>query len=146
MNAIEGFKTTLLIMAFYSVAITILAYTIPSAQQNYITTYELTDFKYDSLGEQMQGSLSSQQNLPLIELGALVFFSGNIMIDLILNFLYAIPQMIGLLISIIMVIFHFDNNLIILVQTFTSVIITSLYVIGLIQLLLGLRSGQAGLL
>ena len=145
-NIMDGFKVTLLVMAFYSVAITIIAYSLPTDSKDFISTYELVNFKYQDMGDKMQNSLSKQTNVPIIDLGALVFFSGNILIDLLVNFLYAIPQMIGLLIKIFTTIFNVDGGLIIIVQTFSSVIITALYVVGLIQLLAGIRSGQAGIL
>jgi len=136
----------LMVMAFYSVAITLIAYAIPANSLNYVTAQELSGFKYQDLGNQMEDSLGKQTNLPIIDLAALVFFSGNILMDLLVNFMYAIPQMLGLLVKIITAIFNFDSGIILIVETFTSIIITSLYVVGIIQMLVGIRSQTGGIL
>lgn len=142
----EGFKATLIVMAFYSVAITLIAYAIPDTSLNYVTSQEISGFRYQDLGNKMEDSLTKQTNLPIIDLAALVFFSGNILMDLLINFMYAIPQMLGLLISIITGIFNFDSGIVLIVETFTSIIITSLYVVGVIQMVVGIRSQSGGIL
>jgi hypothetical protein len=140
----EGFKVTLVVMLFYSLSINLLVYAIPANARHYVTAFSQNTNTYDieSIGEEVQGGLTKQSNIPIIEAGALVFYSGNFLIDLILNFLYAIPQMFGYLIFAITTLFNLDHFIVAAVQLFASVLITVLYMVGLIQLLTGIRSGR----
>jgi hypothetical protein len=140
-----GFKVTLVVMLFYSFAITLISYALATTTAlNYVTMFATptSNYSINSVNTQVQGSLTRQTNIPVIELGALVFYSGNILIDLLLNFAYAIPQMLGLLIHSVELLFQLDTYMWAMVQIFASVLMTVLYFVGLIQLVTGVRSGQ----
>lgn len=138
------FKVVILIMLFYSFGITIFAYTIPTEALPYVSSFsDITDeISLQSVSEEVQDSVQKQTNIPVIEIGALVFYSGNILIDLILNFAYAIPQMIGLLINGILLLLNIDSYIFAVVELFAAVVVSVLYFIGIIQLLMGIRSGR----
>ena len=137
------FKTVIIIQLFYAVAITMLAYAMPAASLNYVTSFsDLTDeISLESVGTDVQDSLEQQTNMPIIELGALVFYSGNILIDLLLNFVTALPQMFILLIQGIMSLISVDGFLMGQVQLFATVAISVFYLIAIIQILTNVRSG-----
>ena len=140
----DGFKVTLVIMLFYSFSISVIAYSIPAGAKNYVTAFSenTQDFTLETIGEEVQGGLTQQTNIPIIEAGALVFYSGNFLIDLILNFLYAIPQMLGYFVYAITMLFNIDYYIVGAVQLFASVLITVMYMVGIIQLLTSIRSGR----
>lgn len=137
-------KTILVVQLFYAFAITLISYSIPVDALNFVTSYsEITDtINLESVSNEVQGSLDSQSNIPVIELGALVFYSGNILIDLLVNFAFAIPEMIGLLVFGILSLLNVDSYIFATVELFAGVTMMVVYVVGLIQLLNTIRSGK----
>lgn len=135
-----------MVQLFYAIAITIIVGTIPAGALDYVTAFSDagTEIDVEGVATEVQGSLESQTDIPVIELGALVFYSGNILIDLLVNFVTAIPQMIMLIINGLALLFgNGINNLIIgSIELFASVAINIMYFIGLMQLLTGIRSGR----
>ena len=63
-------------------------------------------------------------------------------LDLLLNFAFAIPEMIGMLINGIQRLLNIDGYLFAAVELFFSVLMVALYFIGIVQLLGGMRSGR----
>lgn len=145
-DVITGLKITLIVMAFYSFCITAVSYALPpdALASHYTTVFSdaTTDYNMEDMSSKVSEGLTRQTNIPIIEMGALVFYSGNILIDLILNFAYAIPEMVGLLINGIQLLFSIDSHIFAMVEVFFAVIFTVLYVIGIIELLVGIRSGR----
>ena len=148
MQAYGLFKAIILVMLFYSVGINIIVYTLPNDAladaSVFKDTIDESGFNYDDIAADVQGGLDQQSNVPLIEIGALVFYSGNILVDLILNFVYAIPQMIGLLINAIVHVFGstLDVYIMGIVEAFTAVALTVFYMLSLINLTTNIRSGR----
>jgi hypothetical protein len=143
-NIIQYMKITLVIMLFYSFSITMLTYTLPADMKNQaeIFTQLSSDYDIDNTVDELQSSLDRQKNIPIIEFGALVYYSGNILIDLVMNFLFAIPEMISLLLNGILTIFSIDTQMIAYLQIFASSLMIIIYIIGVIQMLTNIRSGQ----
>lgn len=152
MKALDLMKTAVLVSLFYSVGMTALSYAICGASGgflldgacNYVTGFSLNGgaFELETVSNTVQGALERQTNIPLIELGALVFYSGNILLDLFLNFAFAIPQMIALITNGIMLIFNLDNFVFAMVQLFVSVVTLTFYFIAGIEMLTSIRSGR----
>lgn len=141
-NIMANFKTLLLVMTLYSLGMSMFAYALPPETNPYLTTYSSAAQSLDSIGSQVQGNIEQQTNIPSLEVGALVFYSGNIILDLLLNFAFAIPQMLSLFITGILLIFNANAVLINQIQLFVSVLFLALYFVGLIQLISGIRSGR----
>jgi hypothetical protein len=143
MGVMTMFKVMLIAQLFFGFGISIIAHTLPADAQGQLGQYQQTANKVDlsDVTNTAKTSLERQVNLPLIEVGAIVFYSGNIILDLLLNFMFAVPEMLGLLIYAIMSIISFDtylaSQLLLMIEVGASV----LYIIGLIQLVSGLRSG-----
>lgn len=140
----DVFKVAFIVMAFYAVGITALVYSMPddAVINSYNEVFAPSDdYNLNSIGSISSSALDDQTNLPSIDVGALVFYSGNILIDLLLNFVTALPQMISLLINGVLFLFNINSYFVDLLQIFTSVVTVSLYIIGLIQLLTSVRSG-----
>lgn len=137
------FKIIIIVQLFYAFSITMLAYSMPTETISYVTGFSADDsWNLESVSGDIQGSVGDQLDIPVIELGALVFYSGNILIDLLLNFLYAVPQMIGMLINGFLILFNVDSYLFATIELFAGVVVTALYLIGLIELLINVRSGR----
>lgn len=143
-QVMDLFKVTLIILALYSTCITILTYSLPADMTDRISSFNNLDssFSTENIAEEIQGSIQSQTSIPVVDLGALVFYSGNILIDLLLNFAFAIPQIIGLLLYGLFSLIGIDTNIQNTIQIFASVIILVVYFVALIQLLTGVRSGR----
>lgn len=144
-NAMQLFKIVLMVQLFYSFAITGLSYSMPADALTYTEVFQGADESttLESVAGNVEDSLQSQKNIPVIELGALVFYSGNIILDLIVNFLFALPQMIGMLINGVMLLMNVDSYLFALIEIFFSVVISIFYLIGLMEMLLSVRSGRS---
>lgn len=144
MDTMDSFKIVILIMLFYSFSITALSYAIPDDSKKYVDSFSdlANTIDLEEVSSEVQDSITQQTNIPVIELGALVFYSGNILIDLLLNFAFAIPQMIGLIINGVMLLFSIDSYIFALAELFAGVVITVYYFIGIMQLLTGIRSGR----
>lgn len=144
MEAIDMFKVVIAIMLFYSGAITMITYSVPDDAKQYVSGFSdiSEDININSVGTQIQNSVETQTDIPVVEIGALVFYSGNILIDLILNFIFAIPEMIGMLINGIMLLVGIDSYLFAVVETIMAVTFLVFYLIGVIQMLVGIRSGR----
>jgi hypothetical protein len=144
-NTMKLFTMILIVQLFYGFAVTTMAYAVPDDAKTYVTSFSEVDSNLDleTIGTDVEESLESQTNIPVIDIGALVFYSGNILIDLLLNFVLAIPSMITLLINGLMMLINADGYLVLQLQTFAGVLITVLYFIGIIQLLTNVRSGRA---
>ncbi len=144
MEMMDYLRTMLLIMFFYSVSITLITHYLPSPVQVQVSAFTNVGNGIDLNGTaaKVQSSMDRQLSLPLVEIGALVFYSGNILLDLLLNFIFAIPQMIALLISALCNLINLPAFISTTVQIFTSVIMVLLYLISLIQLITNVRSGR----
>lgn len=143
-EVIDAFKVIITVMLFYSVCITLLTYAMPDESLHYVTSFSdvAEDIDLEATSTQVQDSLTQQTSIPVVELGAMVFYSGNIIIDLLLNFAFAIPQMLTLFIYGIFTLINVDSNIYLVIQVFASVAILVWYIISLIQLLTSVRSGR----
>ena len=138
------FKAIILVQLFFSVAITSIAYYLPA--ESYKVTLGFTDvsdgLNLEDISTDVEASFRKQADIPVIEIGALVFYSGNILIDLMLNFAFALPEMIGLIINGILMLINIESQLFIYAQLFASVALLIMYFLGLMQLLTSVRSGR----
>lgn len=134
-----------MVQLFYAFAITLLVYGMPVDSIDYVTSFsDVTNtVNLNNTGQLVQESLERQTNIPVIELGALVFYSGNILIDLLLNFAFAIPEMIGMMVNGLQQLLNIDSRMFATVEMFFAVLMVAFYFLGIIQLLAGVRSGRS---
>ena len=144
MGMFDYFKTVLTIQLFWSFAFTILIATIPVASLNFVQPFANQDAQIDisSVSTDMESSIDSQLNIPLVDAGALLFYSGNIVIDLMLNFLTAVPSMFTLLLSGLFLIIPVDAFLQKWILLFTFALVGIMYMLGLMAFLSAFRSGR----
>ena len=144
MGVIDYFKVMLLVQLFFSIGITGIAYTIPAEARHHISDYVSLSEKMDvnKVNADVKSTITKQKNIPIIELGALLFYSGNILLDFFLNFAFAIPEMIGLLVGGLFNIFAVDNQLSTMLIMFIEIGFSLLYFLSLIQLITSIRTGS----
>lgn len=143
-STFDLFKVMLVVSAFFSFGITMLSHSLPAESLVYVTGFNTAGGGVDleTISGQVQDSLNQQTNAPVIELASLVFYSGNVIIDLLVNFVFAIPEMVGMLLNGILLLFGIDAVIWAQVELFFSVIMVTLYFIGLIQILTNIRTGR----
>jgi hypothetical protein len=137
---VNSFKVMVLIMLFYSFGITALSHGMPTEALNFVVEFD--GFEMTTIHETVQSSVTRQQNIPVIEMGALVFYSGNALLDLLLNFLTAPAQLIGLTVNLITMVIGIDSDIFALIEILFTVLIGVFYLIGTIQLITGIRTGR----
>lgn len=144
-NIMNVFITVLLVQLFFSVSINLYTYSLAGTDSlNYISSFSdvAGQVNITTVSQEVSGSLEKQSNVPIVELGALIFYSGNILMDLILNFAFAIPEMIGLVIYGIANLIALPVQMIYIIESFAAGTILILYFVSIIQLVTGLRSGR----
>jgi len=144
METIELFKVVIMIQLFYGLAITGLTYALPVDVLNEVQAFSdiSTSTNFEEISSQIEDSVEQQINMPVIELGALVFYSGNIIIDMVLNSALAIPEMFTILINGFCRLISLDSYITNLLMVFAGVVFSVMYFIGIIQLLMNVRSGR----
>lgn len=142
-SAMDVFKWIILVQVFYSVSITTITYATPVDALDYVTGFsDLGDqIDINRVSSDIQESVNRQTSLPVVELGALVFYSGNIVLDLMMNFFFAIPEMFILLINGIASLFSIDVVLMGMIQIFLTVVIMVMWLISIIEMFMSFRSG-----
>ena len=142
-NGLDSFKTMITAQVFWSFVFTLLVYTLPGASQGQLALITMHNGTTElaTIGDQFESAVTSQTNIPIVELGALLFYSGNIIIDLILNFAFAIPEMFTMLLNILFLIMPLSGSLQATTQLFFLAMIGIAYAIGILQFITNLRSG-----
>lgn len=142
-NFLNYFKAALIVQIFWSFSITLLISTIPAADLTYLTfvSDSPSASALDSVSEEMQDALTTSTTLPVVDSATLVFYSGNIILDLIGNFVTAIPQMITLLIVGLFKLFPIDVHLQDAVKYTAFAFIGILYLFSMLAFITNMRSG-----
>jgi hypothetical protein len=142
-NALEQFKLMMTVQVFWSLVFTLLVYTLPGASQGQLALVTMTSGTTNlaTINTQFETAVTSQTNIPIVELGALLFYSGNIIIDLLLNFAFAIPQMFTMALNILFLVFPIWVETKLIVVSFFMALISIGYAIGILQFVTNLRSG-----
>lgn len=138
------FTIVILIQLFFSLGMTGISHYMPEDARNYIEPFkefsDKTDF--EDVQQKTQDNLEKQTNIPVIELGALVFYSGNLLLDFILNFAFAVPGMLTLLVKGVTTLVNVPQFAQVQLQLFVGVAVSVLYFISIIRFLVGIRSGR----
>lgn len=139
------FTLLIIIQIFYSFSATLLTYSLKNLGINVQNVYIVNTTTYTDVGEKLQAGLQLQTNIPLVDMGALIFYSGNLLIDLMVNFFTAIPSMITALVNFYFTLFPVSAEIAMNVKLFVFSFVTILYVLMLINFLISLRT-RAGIL
>lgn len=146
-GALKYFYAIITIQLVYSFCVTILVWGLSGYNLQTMTLamqpFQNQTINPSALSSQIQSATQSQLHIPLIDLGSLVFYSGNLIFDLIVNFFTALPGMFNLLVDALCLLF---NVPVFLANTLKVAIFTMLsisYFIALISFILSIRSRGA---
>ena len=142
MAVFKYFITIIMIQLFYSFGVVLLANTLAPFDTSEYLLPQYTNLTSDiqTISSRVEGTVQTQMNIPLLDLGALVFYSGNILIDLMLNFFFAIPSMFSILVNTFTSIFVIDSFIATQLKLFMYGIITILYFFSILNLILSIRA------
>lgn len=145
---LDFLKIVIIVSLFWAFAVTSITAILPSQYLTPVSIY-INSSNADTLntiGTDLESSLTNQLNIPLIDAAALVFYSGNMIVDLFLNFLTAVPQMFTLILEgFFLLVPNIAPSLQQTLKLFVFTIISCLYFLGIISFLGSSRS-QSGLI
>lgn len=149
-NTWDFFKAVIIIQLVFGLGATMIAYSLP--EQTYLTiSQQVTPEDIESM-EDLSGnfteSIEAIQNppvdLPFVDTAFILFYTGNLVIDAFINSLFAIPSMATVLVKGFTIFFPIDPTYESLLSLFVYSLIAILYIIGIIGVIMNLRS-QGGL-
>ena len=144
MEMLDLFKLILIVQIFFGSSITIIVHSLPGSVQGDMLVY--TDFSermsLSDISSKVEGNLNSQTKAPGTDIAALVLYSGNLLVDLLLNFVFAIPEMLTIVISGITLMVGVDYFIVAQIQLFVGVLFSVLYLIAILQFFTKVRTGQ----
>jgi len=141
-NFSQIFIYLLIVQMFYAFTVSIFVPLIPDAQQQQIISYtdEAGVISFVTLGNQVEGSVGKQTTTSFVDIGALIFYSTSLVINLIVNFFTAIPQMISWVLVSLFVFIPVEETIQITVKTIFTAMATIIYWILLILFIMGART------
>ncbi|HNV61765.1 MAG TPA: hypothetical protein PKN54_02360 [Candidatus Cloacimonas acidaminovorans] len=142
-SSLEQFKTMMTVQIFWSLVFTLLVYTLPGSDSGQLALITMSNGTTDlaTISDSFESAVTNQTNIPIVEMGALLFYSGNIIIDLLLNFAFAIPEMFSILLNILFLVLPVAGNIQHVVTLFFMALISIGYAIGILQFVTNIRSG-----
>lgn len=144
MGSVQLFVFILMVQLFWSFGITIFAHTIPIEQQQFVSIYldNPTGDTLQNIPLEVEDNTRNQLEIPVLDTVTLIMFTGNILMDLILNFLTAIPTMFILLVEGIVTFIPIEATLLKTLKLLLWVTATILYMIAIVTTLSNLRSSR----
>jgi len=142
-NTFEFFKYVIIIQIFFGIGSSMISYAIPDP--DYISIVTPSDFESaGSISDNFTRDVDMIRNppidLPLIDTAFILFYSGNLVIDAFLNSIFAIPSMATILVTGLTIFIPIDAQLASYLSLFVYTIIAVLYIIGIIGVIMNLRS------
>ena len=142
-SGLQLFTTLLLVSLFYSVAVTFIVPTLPNMGDNQVQMFvDNGQTNIMTLSQTMQAGVTSTQNVPLLAAGALIFYSANIIVNLMLNFFTAIPQMITILFYAVATIIPGMSSQITAFAFYFQAIVTIIYILSILVFFMGAVTGR----
>ncbi len=148
MNALQLFTTLLLVQLFWSLGVSLIVPNMPNASSNQVVMFTNSNntIELGTLQSSIKSGITDQQNIPLLEVGALVFYSSATILNIMINFFTAIPQMVTLLMAVMFLFIPLSTGLQITLQAWVFGIVTVLYFVALFTFLMGTRTNMGGLM
>ena len=78
-QGLEAFKVMITAQIFWSFVFTLLVYTLPGADQGQLALITMHNGTTElaTIGDQFESAVTNQTNIPIVEIGALLFYSAN---------------------------------------------------------------------
>lgn len=149
-NTWDFFKTVIVIQLVFGIGATLIAYSLPERDyieiSQQITPEEVEDMQdiSSNFTEDIEGIRNPPINLPIIDTAFILFHTGNIVIDAFINSLFAIPSMMTVLVTALGIFIPLDPYILDTLSLFVYALIAIMYIIGIIGVIMNLRS-QGGL-
>jgi len=134
MNGYEFIKNILLFSMFYSLVMTLLAYSVT------IPTEFAPEKGIHDIGLNVETLYSRSVGIIVLDLGALVFFTGNAVLDFLINFVTAVPSAITAVLGFAFSFTNLQADVINTVKNSLFMVAVALYVIALIAIILNVRA------
>lgn len=146
MNTLQLFTTLLIVQLFWAFSVTLIVPFMPNAQSNQVLMFNNDNalIKLPLLQSQLETGIGDQANIPVLEVGALVFYSSATILSLMINFFTAVPQMVTLLTTVFFLFIPMELTIQNTVLTWIFAIVSILYVISLFAFIAGTRSNLGG--
>lgn len=142
-SAINLLVAILIFNAFFSLGMTLYTQVLPDDAKHFVSGFSGSTIDLEATTTDLEENLQRQTNIPVIDVGALVFYSGNIFLDFLLNFVFAIPEAITILFGGLQMLFAFNTQIVYLVQAFFTVITLVMYFLSLLLFITSFRSGRS---
>lgn len=143
MEAIEWFTAVMVASMFYGFGITLTVYALPNDMVPYAFSFTQSNFgDYNSTASEIQSSLEQQKNVPVVNVGALIFYSGNILLDMLMNAAFAGAELISIVMNGIALLLGIGGNSWSMLNAFASILCWVLYMVSVIRAILSIRSGR----
>jgi len=146
MNTLQLFTTLLVVQLFWSFSVTLIVPNMPNAETNQVVMFNNANniIEINTLQNSLDQGITDQTNIPLLEVGALVFYSSATILSLMINFFTAIPQMVTLLVHVFFLFIPISGSQEIIVKGWIFGIISVLYIISLFSFITGTRTNLGG--
>jgi len=146
MNTLQLFTTLLIVQIFWSLSVSLIVPYMPNATNNQVVMFNNSNnvIELGTLQSSIDQGISDQTSIPLLETGALIFYSSATILNLMVNFFTAIPQMATLLISVLFIFIPIDYAIVIVVKTWVFAVVGILYAIALFAFITGTRTNLGG--
>jgi len=149
-NTYEYFKYVIIIQLLFGIGATMMQHSLP--EQTYVDlSSQIVPEDIESMEdistnftERMDAIQNPPINLPFVDTAFILFYTGNLVIDAFINSLFAIPSMFTVLISGFAIFIPIYAPYKAILQLFVYSVVAILYIIGIIGVLMNLRS-QGGL-
>lgn len=141
---LKFFSVIVMAQVFFSMGATILTYTyVPlGISTDFTDPYSQSTTDLGEFSQELESATQSKLNIPLLDLGAMLFYTGNIIIDFFLNFLFAIPSLLTLIFNGFFMFFASDAFITSQLKLFFFVFASFIYFVNVIAMLVEIRSGR----
>jgi hypothetical protein len=141
-EAYNYFIFMLTVMLFYSGSVTILTYSLAGYSPNQAIMAQYNNASVDpaDIQNRVEQATRSETRIPIVTEAALVFYSGNLLLDLMLNFITAIPNMIAIVIGTIIYFFGVDPSIMATVKIILIAIIMAVQLMAIVGFILSFRN------
>jgi hypothetical protein len=127
-------------MGFYSVIMTLIIYAMPETTvANSFLKFSST---FESTASDLQDLVENERQIPVVNIGVLVFYSGNLILDFVVNFVTAIPSMLSFFVTAYTTLFSIDAYIASYIELFFIAVTTFGFWWALINTIIGIRSGR----
>lgn len=132
------FTIMMLVSLFYSLSINLIIYTLPDDTARGVIGNEkaLADnINTQDIGGKVEDTFTDiRTRFPLYDLAVMAFYTGQFLLDLVINFVLAIPQMVMIFVNGIFMILPIDSTIQMMVTGFIYVAFSVVYIMQLISM------------